>query len=198
LTGCPLRTTFRVTYWLARSDNNVDGPFIVPPTGTLATEWGPSPGDRRHRFQIQLNSQALKNLNATLSLAGNTGTPYTITTGFDDNNDSIFNDRPIGVGRDSVRTATQATVSANLTYSINLGATTGARAQERPGGGDRGERGGQASSGRYHLVVTLAVNNLTNRPNFSGYSGIQTSPFFLTPTTVANPRKIDLGIGIRF
>jgi hypothetical protein len=192
----PRRTTFRIAYWIARADNNVDGPFIVPPSGTLATEWAPTPGDRRHRYQIQLNSQALKNLNATVAVAGNTGTPYTITTGFDDNNDSIFNDRPIGVGRNSVRTAAQATVTANLTYAINIGTATGVRAQER--GGDRGDRGGQAASGRYHLVLTLNINNLINRPNFSGYSGIQTSPFFLTPTTVNNPRKIDFGVGIRF
>src|SRR5262249_4142441 len=136
-------------------------------------------------------------LNASVSLAGNTGTPYTITTGFDDNNDSIFNDRPLGVGRNSMRTAAQATVSANLTYSIGLGTPT-TRAQERPGGGDHGDRGAQASTGRYRVVLTLAINNLTNRPNFSGYSGIRTSPFFMTPTSVTNPRKIDVGVGIRF
>ena len=101
----------------------------------------PSPGDRRHRYQIALNSQAVKNLNASVTLAGNTGTPYNITTGFDDNNDSIFNDRPAGVGRNSVRTSSQATVSANLSYSIGVGGSaTAARAQERPGGG--GDRGG--------------------------------------------------------
>ena len=46
--------------------------------------------------------------------------------------------------------------------------------------------------------VLAAVNNLTNRPNFSGFSGIRTSRFYLTPTSVTNPRKFDLGIGIRF
>ncbi len=193
----PRRTTFRVTYWLARADNNFDGPFIVPPSGTLDAEWAAAAGDRRHRYQVSLNSQALKNLNASFSLGGNTGTPYNITTGFDDNNDSIFNDRPAGVGRNGARTADQATVTANLTYSIGLGAASGPpRAQER-GGGERGDRAGQPS-GRYRLVLTLAVNNLTNRPNYSGYTGIRTSPFYLTPTSVMNPRKIDFGLGIRF
>jgi len=193
----PRRTTFRVTYWFARAHNNFDGPFIVPPSGTLDAEWAAAPGDRRHRYQVSLNSQALKNLNASFSLGGNTGTPYNVTTGFDDNNDSIFNDRPAGVGRNGARTADQATVTANLTYSIGLGAASGPpRAQER-GGGERGDRAGQPS-GRYRLVLTLAVNNLTNRPNYSGYTGIRTSPFFLTPTSVMNPRKIDFGLGIRF
>ena len=48
------------------------------------------------------------------------------------------------------------------------------------------------------MVFTLSVNNLTNRPNFSGFSGIQTSPFFMTPTSVQNPRKIDIGVSLRF
>ena len=88
-------------------------------------------------------------------------------------------------------------MTANLTYSIGLGAASGPpRAQER-GGGERGDRAGQPS-GRYRLVLTLAVNNLTNRPNYSGYTGIRTSPFYLTPTSVMNPRKIDFGLGIRF
>lgn len=192
----PRRTTLRVAYWLARANNNFDGPFIVPPSGTLATEWGPSPGDRRHRYQIALNSQALKNLNASFTLGGNTGTPYTITTGFDDNNDSIFNDRPAGVGRNSARISNQATVTASLTYSIGLGTAATPRAQERQGGGERGSAG--SPSGRYRLVLTLAVNNLTNRPNFIGYSGILTSPFYLEPTSVSNPRKVDVGVGFRF
>ena len=189
----PRRTTLRIAYWIARSRNNFDGPFVVPPSGTLDAEWGPAPGDRRHRYQIVLNSQAVKNLNASFTLGGNTGTPYNITTGFDDNNDSIFNDRPAGVGRNSVRTTDQVTITGNLTYSIGLGARPDARAQERPGG----ERGAQAA-GRYRLVFTAAVNNLTNRPNFSGFSGIRTSPFYLTATSVANPRKFDFGVGIRF
>ena len=88
-------------------------------------------------------------------------------------------------------------MTANLTYAIGIGAPGATRAQERPGGGERGDRGGQ-TAGRYHLVLTLAVNNLTNRPNFSSFSGIRTSPFFLTPTSVLNPRKIDFGLGIRF
>ena len=106
--------------------------------------------------------------------------------------------RPAGVGRNSVRTSSQATVSANLSYSIGLGAPGGTRAQERGGGGERGDRAGQQVSGRYRVVFMLAVTNLTNRSNFSGFSGVRTSPFFLTPTSVTTPRRIDLGASVRF
>jgi hypothetical protein len=193
----PRRTTLRIVYWIARANNNFDGPFVVPPSGTLATEWAPSLGDRRHRYQLAVNTQALKNLNATLSLGGNTGTPYNITTGFDDNNDSLFNDRPAGVGRNAARASSQATVSANVQYALSLGAATASRAVQDRREGDRGDRAAQVA-GRYRMVFTLSVNNLTNRSNFSGFSGIRTSPFFLTPTSVTNPRKVDLGVSLRF
>ena len=193
----PRRTTFRVSYWIARANNNFDGAFVAPPTGSLATEWGPSPGDRRHRYQVGVNSQALKNLNAGLTLNGNTGTPYNITTGFDTNNDSLFNDRPAGLSRNGARASSQATVSANVSYAIGLGTAASLKALQeghRDGGGERAGTPG----GRYRMVITLSVNNLTNRSNFSGFSGIQTSPFFRTPTSVSNPRKVDLGVSIRF
>jgi hypothetical protein len=191
----PRRTTLRLAYWIARANNNFDGPFVVPPGGSLDAEWAPSPGDRRHRYAIAINSQALRNLNASVTLAGNTGTPYNITTGFDDNDDSLFNDRPAGVGRNSERTSSQATVSANLSYSIGVGGSAPPRAVQEGGrGGDRGA----PATGRYRLVFMASVNNLTNRTNFSGFSGIQTSPFFLTPTAAQNPRKVDIGVGLRF
>ena len=193
----PRRTTVRVVYWIARAESNVDGPFVVPPSGTLATEWAPTREDRRHRYQAAVNTQALKNLNASLTLTGSTGAPYNITTGFDTNNDSIFNDRPAGVGRNSARTSSNNTLSANLSYSMALGAPASAKAAQeghRDAGGDRGG----PPAGRYRLVLTLSVNNVTNRSNFTGFSGVQTSPFFRTPTSVQNPRKIDLGISIRF
>jgi hypothetical protein len=90
--------------------------------------------------------------------------------------------------------------SGTLSYSLALGPSSGARAavQERQGGGDRGgDRGAQTAS-RARLVLLLSVNNLINRPNFSGFNGIQTAPFFLTATSVQNPRKIDLGVSVRF
>ena len=41
----------------------------------------------------------------------NSGLPYNITTGFDDNDDTVSNDRPAGVGRDT-RVGTDAGMSA--------------------------------------------------------------------------------------
>ena len=109
----PRRTTFRVVYWIARANNNFDGPFVAPPSGTLATRMGAvarrSPASLPDRAELAGAEEPEREP----TLGGNTGTPYNITTGFDNNNDSIFNDRPAGVGRNSARTSSQATVSAN-------------------------------------------------------------------------------------
>ena len=44
----------------------------------------------------------------------------------------------------------------------------------------------------------VAVNNLTNHANLTGFSGVMTSPFFMTATAVQNPRKIDMGFNLSF
>ena len=187
------RTTMRFTYWLSKAENDSDGAFSVSPGGTLATEWGPSPGDRRHRVFASVNSQALRNLNATLSLAGNTGAPYTITTGLDDNGDSIFNDRPVGVGRNTVRADGQWTWNASASYTLRMGVRPSAQERERDRGGDA-----QGGANRYRLSFNVNVTNLTNHANYTGFSGVMTSPFFERPTAVANPRKVDISVSFGF
>jgi hypothetical protein len=46
--------------------------------------------------------------------------------------------------------------------------------------------------------VVLAVTNVTNRFNFTGFSGVMTSPYFNVPTAIANPRQIDLTLRFTF
>jgi hypothetical protein len=174
------RETLRVSYTFSRQDNNSDGAFSVPASGSLATEWGPAPFNRRHRVQASFSSQAIKNVNAMVSLAANTGTPYTITTGFDDNGDGIFNDRPAGIGRDTRRMPGQFTLAATLSYGIGLGMDT------------------RTKRDKYRLSWTLNALNLTNHANYTGVSGVLTSPFFGRATAVQNPRKVDVGMSFAF
>jgi hypothetical protein len=166
------RENLRVSYTLSSQENNADGPFSVPPSGTLSTEWGPAPFNRRHRVHASLTSQPIKNVTAMINFAANTGTPYTITTGFDDNGDGIFNDRPVGIGRGTRRMPGQATLSANLSYAIGLG--------------------------KSRVTWTVNAMNLTNHDNYTGVSGVLTSPFFGRATSVQNPRKIDVGVSVTF
>lgn len=71
------------------------------------------------------------------------GQPLNVTTGKDDNGDTIFNDRPPGVARNSSRTAGFAQVDLGLARRFALGAAS--------------------------LEVRAEVFNVFNGTNFSGF-----------------------------
>ena len=144
------------------------GPFDVPASGTLDTEWGHGPADNPYRINVSLTSTQLKNLTVSLSLNASDGYPYMLMTGFDDNHDGLLNDRPAGVGIWSLRTLRSGRVSGRFTYNLPLALTAGA-----------GRRRGRHQ--RYKLSIYANVNNLTNHANLSGFSGMMTSPFFMSP-----------------
>ena len=126
--------------------------------------------------------------------------PYTIRTGYDDNGDLLFNDRPVGVGRNSARAASMLMSYASIGYVISFGTKrvpTGQGVLLTSGGGGRTVDllGGQ-SIPRYRLTLTLGAQNATNHANYIGYSGIMTSPFFGKPTAVSNMRRITMVAGM--
>jgi len=51
---------------------------------------------------------------------------------------------------------------------------------------------------RFRVGIVVNAQNLTNRANYVGYSGVMTSKFFLSPRDVANPRRVDIGINFGF
>ena len=77
-----------------------DGAFTTP-AEDLALDWGPSNGDVRHRGNISFGTASLRGLSASVNFTGSSARPLTIRTGFDDNGDLIYNDRPEGVGRNA-------------------------------------------------------------------------------------------------
>ncbi|HEX6162078.1 MAG TPA: TonB-dependent receptor [Vicinamibacterales bacterium] len=209
----PKRTVIRFNYRHRRAYNNSDGAFSVSPSGSLDDQWAPAGGDTRHRMRGSVSTQALRNLNAQLSWDANSGAPYTITTGTDDNGDSIFNDRPLLMPRNSVRLPWRSTFSANMSYTIPIGRAPGPEggrpgAGGRPGPGGRpgagggggprsggGPRGGGRQKG---ITISVSAQNITNRSNFSGFSGVMTSQYFMQATSVSNPRQVDLSIRFNF
>ncbi len=188
----PRRTNVRFNYRHRRAYNNSDGAFSVSPRGSLDDQWGPAGGDTRHRLRASVSTQAYRNLNAQMSWDANSGAPYTITTGIDENGDSIFNDRPFQVPRNSVRLPWRSTISANVSYLIPLGKSPGAEAG-RPGPGGRG-RGGRQKG----ITISASAQNLFNRYNYSGFSGVMTSQYFLQATSVSNPRQVDITLRFNF
>lgn len=197
------RTSFNVNYSTGRLENNTDGAYSLPASGSPSGEWGPVPGEiRKHRFNIGINSNAFRNLNANINLNATTGMPYNITTGLDNNGDLVFNDRPEGVGRNTQWTPGQWTVNGFFNYSIAIGKKT----VQNPGGitgitmrnGEISVLTGGAAPPRYRIGISANIINLTNHANFVNYVGTMTSPFFLQAQSVQNMRKVDIALNFSF
>jgi hypothetical protein len=194
----PARTVVRFNYRYRQADNNTDGAFSVSPSGSLDDQWASASSDTRHRMRASVSSQALRNLNTNVSWEANSGAPYTITTGTDDNGDSIFNDRPLLVPRNSARLPWRSTFSANVSYMIPLGAAPVEGGRPGPAGGGPPRGGPGRGTRQKGITINVNISNLTNRANYSGFSGVMTSPYFMQATSVANPRQVDITLRFNF
>ena len=187
------------TNWLR---NNSDGDFWVAPSGDLEQEWGVAGGEVRHRMIVQLSSQFLRNLTTSWLLNVASGAPYTLQTGLDDNGDLIFNDRPAGVARNTLRAPGQVSLNANVNYSFTFG-----RAAATPGqitgisivnGVPQAQTFAAPQTGRFRVGISVNAQNLTNRANYIGYTGVMTSQLFGQARDVANPRRFDISVNFGF
>lgn len=204
------RSFFFVNYTWSKSDTNTTGAFSLPANGdNLDTEWGPSGGDVRHRASASINLSPITNMSLSLNARAQSGSPYTITTGRDDNRDGLFNDRPAGVPRNSARTDAQWDLGGRLSYSWGFGTRAQSGGSGGPGtatvvmgGGGGGAMaagfGGGAADKRFRIELYLTGQNLLNRANYVGYSGVITSPFYGQPTSVMNPRRLQMGVRFGF
>jgi hypothetical protein len=204
------RTFLFANYAWNNVRNDADGPFSLPADSyDLAAEWGRGGGIPRHIASAVMNTSLMRNLRLGLSTSARSGSPYTITTGRDENGDTIFNDRPTGARRNSVTGASMWDMAARLTYAFGFGerpAATGAPGGQtvmiRMGGGAGdllgGLSGGGAENKRIRIELFAAASNVFNSVNPMGYSGVMTSPFFGRPTMAGPARKIDVGMKIGF
>jgi hypothetical protein len=212
----PSRRTFLfANYAYLKQENDADGAFGLPANNyDLAAEWGPAAGVPRHNFSAMFSTAVAKNIRIGLNGTARAGTPYNVTSGRDDNGDTVFNDRPAGVGRNTARTRPQWDASARVSYAFGFGDRPPAGSAgghgapviiaQRvtvggPGGGDvMGAFGGGAEDKRIRFEVFASISNIFNTVNRIGYSGVMTSPFFGQPTAAMPGRRIDLGLRVGF
>ena len=190
------------SFYIGKSENNTEGAFSVPASGNLDTEWGPSSSDVRHRVNMAVYSQFFKNLTIMFNASVSSAAPYTIRTGRDENGDLLFNDRPAGVGRNTLRGAAQWNSYTMFQYVIGFGKRRiplppGIMITSSGGGLSVGTMA-QPDAPRYRLMLALNVQNLTNHANYVVYSGLMTSPFFMQPTMASGVRRVDLSAGFSF
>jgi hypothetical protein len=176
----------------------------------LPAEWGPSAGVPRHIFSGMINTTLVSTVRLGLTATARTGSPYNVTTGRDDNGDTVFNDRPAGIGRNSVLGKGMWDMAARVSYAFGFGERPpagdghggGVMIVQRVGGGASdllgAMGGGGAENKRLRFELYVSASNLLNHVNPVAFSGVMTSPFFGQPTAAMPGRRLDMGMRIGF
>ena len=137
LNYAPKRIFGAINYRLAKAMNDGDSATSFPENGTdIDAEWGPSRNDVRHRVFGFVSMPLRFGLRTNLNMRYESGVPYNITTGIDNNGDTVLNDRPEGVSRNSARGANQVNLDLRLGWQKSIGQPkTGDAGPGGPGGG---------------------------------------------------------------
>ena len=203
---------FYGNYTYSFNKNDTNGSFSLPANNhDLQSEWGRAAADQRHSVFVGFGYELGWDIATNTRIRATSGRPYDITTGFDDNGDSIINDRPAGGRRNTGDGPGLFQLDFSFRKSISLKSSeesetpgTGAGGRRVGGGRDRrrGRPGNQSRGGggssELEAVLTANVSNLLNHTNLSRFSGVLSSPFFGRANSARRPREIELGIQLRF
>ena len=100
------RYAFNLAYTISKTMNDTDDINFRPADSRNPNaDWGPSMNDRRHVLALSGEVQAPWRIEMLPILFLSSGQPYNVTSGGDDNGDTIYNDRPAGYTRNNQRTA---------------------------------------------------------------------------------------------
>jgi hypothetical protein len=179
------RLKVKTQYTLSRTTDDVAGLFDLPANSNdLRLERGRAAFDKRHRFNFAgiLDLPMEFRVGSILTLAS--GTPFDITTGFDDNGDSVVNDRPFAVMRNTGRGPGFAQLDLRLSKLLRLPLFFDDQDK------DKGEF--------RNLELNLDVFNVLNRNNLTDVVGELSSPLFGRATAALQARTIQLSVRFNF
>ena len=197
---------WNVNYLFMRSTNEADSPFSLPSNNfNLRADRGPSANDFHHLISAFINKRLKKGFAASAIVHATSALPYNITTGFDDNKDTVINDRPLGVKRNSARGAPRWEIGSRFSWGKDFGpeqqAAVGPQVRMvRIGGGDGAAPPsiGMGGTKKYHLEFYAQAFNLLNHTNLGVFNGVQTSPYFGQATSAQGPRRMEIGTRFNF
>ena len=197
---------WNINYLFMKVTNEADSPFSLPSNNfNLRADRGPAATDFRHLFSGFISKRLPAGFAASTIFQTTSALPYNITTGFDENGDTVINDRPLGVGRNSERGASRWEIGSRLSWGVDFGPeqqqTGGPQVRMiRVGGGDGAappSLPGMATK-KYRLEFYAQAFNLLNHANLGAFSGVMTSPFFGRATSAQSPRRMELGLRMNF
>jgi hypothetical protein len=164
-------------YTFSRSYDNTSGMSWHPADNyNLTGEYGRSDFDRRHR----LNVAAIVYLPGSLKLGTiaqvSSGIPYNITTGLDNDHDTVYNDRPFGVSRNTGRGPGFAEMDLRLSRRFVFG-----RDKKSP-----------------YAEFRFDAFNVLNHVNATNYVGVETSTFFGRANSAYPGRQLQVSTRLGF
>jgi hypothetical protein len=159
--------------WSHTMDDTPKG-YSTPPANNydLHPEWGRADNDQRHRFMFVGTWAPFRGIRLGAVATLSSGLPYDITTGYDDNNDTVANDRAAGVHRNTGHGPGYADLDLRVSKIFRM------------------ER----------LQYELAADafNLFNTVSYRTFIGDLSSPFFGRANTAYPARQMQLSMKFSF
>jgi hypothetical protein len=172
-------------YTLSRITDDTSGLFALPANNyDLRPELGRADFDQRSRFVYAGTLELPRNFWVGLLLTLASGKPFDISTGLDDNLDTVANDRPPGIKRNTGRGTGLAQLDLRLSKLFSA---------PRPFKGFNQNKKESASLG-----FGIDVFNALNHTNPSDFIGAQSSPFFGRANSALPGRTIQLSLKYKF
>lgn len=179
--------SFRLSYTFSKGLDTSGNFFFSQPqdAGNIAAERGRSDNDQRHRLALSGTFSTPRAASDTLYhrlaygwlfsyvVSYASALPFNIQLPNDRNGDTNFNDRPVGVGRNTGQGFDYRSVDLRLSRTFAL-------------------------TGDVSLEGICEVFNLLNRANYQVPNNIFGSPTFGRPTAVNDPRQLQLGLRVIF
>lgn len=209
------RINLNVNYTFGKAEGNTDGAGSFPSNSyDVSTEFGRSSFDVRHRFTMTGSIETRWGLGFFPFIVASSGAPFNITTGADNNADSLFLDRP-AFATDLTRASVRRTafgnfdllplpgatiiprnfghgppffaVSLRIARTFGFGSAPTRQGNAAAGGGATAARPQAASRPEdkpYRLNLSLLISNLFNHTNQGPPIGNLTSPLFGTSNSL--------------
>jgi len=172
-------------YTLSRTTDDTNGLFALPANNyDLRPELGRAVFDQRHRFAYAGTLELPRGFRAGLLLMLASGKPFDISTGLDDNHDTVANDRPPEGTRNTGQGPGLAELDLRLTKLFSV---------PRPFKGFN-----QSKNDSPNLETSIDLFNALNHTNFDDFIGVRSSPFFGRANSALPARAIQLSIRYRF
>jgi hypothetical protein len=170
--------TGQAQYTLGKTYNNTSGITYYPANSYFPrADWSRSDNDQRNKFDLLGTFEVRQWFNFGTALSLYSGKAVNITTGSDDNHDSLPIDRPAGVPRNALHGPTYINLDLNLAHDLPL-----------------------TKAGKEGPVATISFNsfNVLNHENDVTYVGVISSPFFGHAVAAQPPRRMQLDLEFKF